>query len=337
MKKIIIPAIIIILGGLSLTWYFANSNANDSVESEVLEPLPQVVTTIFPIYDVARDLVGDSAEVSLLLTPGVDSHSFEPSPSDIVAINNADLFIYAGEEMEPWVARLLDDLSTEVTVVDASSGITLIEGAHDDHHDDDHDDYDHHDDDHADDEDHDDDHEHGDLDPHFWLDFDNTQVMVTTIRVGLEGISALDSQLLIQNEASYISRLEDLDAQYQQTLSSCQSDTIVHGGHFTFGYMVEKYGLVYQSAQGINPDSEPTAQNIANLIELVRESNVQAVYSEEILDSRVANIIAEETDVPVLRLNGAHNITKEDFEQGVTFFDLMEENLDNLAIGLACN
>lgn len=280
-----------------------------------------VVTTLFPMYDFAKQIGGDNVSVSLLLPPGVEPHSFEPKPSDVAKINSADIFVYTGEFMEPWAHDILESVNKTVTVVDASSGISLMKEEEDEHE-----------------EDHEegDPHDHHGVDPHIWLDFDNAKIMAANIAGALEKADPQHAQDYQQRLKEYQENLDALDAKYKQTLATCKTNMIVYGGHYAFGYLAKRYGLSYVSAQGLSPDAEPSASDLIELVEQIKKNGVTAVFYEELSSPKIAETIARETNAALFLLNGTHNLAKEDFEKGVSYMSLMEQNLENLKKGLQC-
>jgi zinc transport system substrate-binding protein len=291
---------------------------------------PTIVTTLFPFYDFTSQLVGDKAEVSLLLPPGVEPHSFEPTPQDIIKIQEADIFIYTGDIMEPWVADIVANIPDSVKVIDASKGITLIASTDDHSHS--------HDDDHS--------HDHEDekkdketvsnLDPHFWLDFSNSIISVQTISQAISNLNILDNTQLESNANNIIASLEQLDSDYKTTLSQCSNKTILQAGHRTFEYLAKRYNLEYITTEELSPNSDTSVKDIAKLINEIKENKSKTVFTEELVEPRIANTIATETGASVLELNGAHNISSEQFTSKISFIDIMRKNLENLSIGLEC-
>jgi zinc transport system substrate-binding protein len=310
MKKIIFVAgiLLIVAGALYLA---TSSKTASQVSSEKLT----VVTTIFPLYDFAKAIGGERAEVSLLLPPGVEAHSFDPKPSDIAKINNASIFVYTGSFMEPWAEDIIRGANNKnLKVVDASTGITLIPGIF-------HDEYE----------------PAGANDPHIWLDMANDQRIVQTIAAAF---SAQDPENIAYYEtraAAYQEFLKALDLQYQTTLANCVSREIVYGGHYAFGYLARRYNLEYLAAQGVSPDAEPTAQDLVNLVDQIKDNNIKYVFYEELSSPKIAETIAQETGAKMLLLNAAHNLSREDLAANKTFLQIMEENLNNLKTGLQCN
>ena len=281
----------------------------------------KVVTTLFPLYDFARNVGQQRAEVSLLLPPGVEPHAFEPRPADMKRIHGSDLFIFTGKYMEPWVDALLKGVDAKnLSVVDTSNDITLIQGRHT-----------HEEVDHA----------HTETlvspDPHVWLDFSNAMKMVDSIAAAYMARDPQNAGFYRTNAEEYKKKLEELDRKYKDTLAQCRSRVIIHAGHFAFGYLTRRYNVKYVSAfRGFAPDAEPTPKRLIELAENVKKYSVRHIYYEELITPKVAEAISQETGCGLLMLHGAHNITREETVGGVTFLHVMEKNLENLKVGLQC-
>jgi zinc transport system substrate-binding protein len=289
----------------------------------------KVVTTLFPVYDFARNVGGNLAQVELLLPPGMEPHSFEPRPADIRKINDADILIYTGKFMEPWIEDVLKGVSNKnLIVVDTSVGIVLSEdsdilkphkhnektGSQHGYR-----------------------HDYGGKDPHIWLDFSNAQTMVENILNGFIAKDPVNRQVYLKNAEAYNAGLSRLDRQFRDTLASCKKDMIIHGGHFAFGYLARRYHIQYLSAyRGISPNAEPAPGDIVEAIRNLKSHHLNYIFFEELVSPNVAETIAHETGAKLLMLHGAHNISKNEWEQNVTFASLMENNLKNLRIGLEC-
>jgi len=286
----------------------------------------QVITTLFPTYDFARQAGGDKVDVSLLLPPGVEPHTFEPKPQDVVRINKADVFIYTGKYMEPWAEDLVKGIIGKgPTVVDASAGIELMDEEEDR------------------DEDHDEEesghgrHHHGGKDQHIWLDFDDARIMVETIARAFAERDPANGAYYMKNAVEYNAKLADLDRRYKETLAKAKYKTIIYGGHFAFGYFARRYGLEHDSPyEGFSPNAEPSPKAIAELIKKLKESGIKYVYYEELLDPKVARTISQETGAKLELLHGAHNVSKDELKSGVTYISIMEDNLKKLKVGLEC-
>lgn len=305
---LLLPLIVIVILNTSCNT-IKSSDSNNSIT---------VITTLFPVYDFAREIAGDKAEIILLLPPGVEAHAYEPTPQDIVSVQKSDLFIYTGELMEPWVHKFVEGVESDrPIVVDASKGVKLLG---------------------SDEHDEDEEYEHGELDPHIWLDPQNAIVMVDNITKGLVELDPENANYYQQNSEAYKQKLQELDAQISEAIPHLASKTIVYAGHFAFGYFAQRYGLSHISPyNGFAPDAEPTPQKVAELIDTIEESGVKAIYYEELIDPKVAKVISDETGVEMILLHGAHNVSKQELENGVTYLSIMEENLQKLKKGLGYN
>ncbi len=270
-----------------------------------------IVTTLYPLYDFAVSIGRDKVDVSMLLPPGVEPHSFEPKPSDIAKISKAGVFIYTGKFMEPWVEDIIKGVSgSNVKIVDSSAGTEMAAaGFHD---------------------------KDQGLDPHIWLNFDNAKIMVDNIAQTLAEKDAANADYYKQNANEYKTALSALDDKYKTALSDCKNKEIVYGGHYAFGYLAHRYGLQYLAAQGLSPDAEPTAHDLVQLVEQIKKNNIRYIFYEELTSPKIAETLANETQAKMLLLNAAHNITRQDFENKVSFISIMENNLKNLKIGLQC-
>ena len=313
---------------LSLLFFIAGTACQRQEQKAGKAKQLNVVTTLFPLYDFTKNIAGDKVSVTLLLPPGVEAHSFEPKAGDMLRVNGADLFIFTGKFMEPWADGLLKGVDNKgLLVVDASTGITLMEGE-DDHHDHGHGKGEQHG---KESNDH-----HGKIDPHLWLDFANAQKMVSNILEALVVKDPANKDFYTKNSDAFIAKLADLDRRYKETFLTCKKNIFIHGGHFAFNYLAKRYNLVYISAYHGSPDAEPTPKRLITLKKKMQENNIQYVYYEELIAPRVAEVLAKETGATLLKLHGAHNISKEEFEKGVSFLSLMEGNLKNLKAGLEC-
>ncbi|HDS11736.1 MAG TPA: hypothetical protein ENN77_02410 [Candidatus Wirthbacteria bacterium] len=328
----------------SLVWYW---NTGQTVAPDQSSDQVRIVTSLFPLYDLAKQIGGSQVDVQLLLPPGVDAHSYEPSPADIMRIDQADLFIYTGEAMEPWVGKILSSLSNqELVIMGASAGLHLVELDYDHEHD--HEiesnqalsDLDEHAEDlldhHHDNEDRHHKHDQHGVDPHIWLDFGYLQIIAAQIGEQLQEIDSNQADLYVARTSELLKQLNGLDTAYRETLSTCQTQKIYYGGHYAFGYLASRYDLDYQSTQGFIPEAEPTAQDLAVMIEQIKEHDLKYVFYEELDSPKIAELIANETDAQLLKLNPGQNLSRQAFDSGIGFIEIMEANLANLALGLGC-
>lgn len=277
-----------------------------------------IVTTLFPLYDFAKNIGKDKVKVELLLPPGVEAHSYEPKPEDILKIHKADIFIYTGKYMEPWAEKIIKSVDNKkLIVIDASMGINeVIE--HESHEDRGH----RHD---------------GKIDPHIWLDFDNAKIMVDNILAGIVSADELNKKFYEENASFLKETLRKIDQDYRNGLSSCKTRYFFHAGHFAFGYLAKRYNLEYISAYpGLSPEEEPTPRRVGEMVQKIKKYKVKYIFYEELTIPRIANVLSKETGVTLLRINSAHNLSKEDLGKGTTYINIMENNLRQLRIGLEC-
>jgi len=284
----------------------------------------QVVTTLFPLYDFARSIAGEKAQVTMLLPPGVEPHTFEPKPEDMIRINRAGLFIYTNPYMEPWAETVVRGVDNKgLKVVNAGqkvryrSAVSSGQG------------------DHNQEEGHDQ-HGHKGQDPHIWLDFANAAIMVDTILDGFVAADSANADLYRRNAEILKARLASLDQSYRDSMANCTTRKLLHGGHYTFGYLANRYNLEYHALSGVSSDSEPSASRMVALVGEIRSSGARFLFAEELLSPRLTETLAKEAGVGVLMLHGAHNLSRDELTKGTSFFDLMESNLERLRKGLGC-
>lgn len=325
-KKFIILAmftlLFIVTACSSQTVQEENPNKLDvSPYEDTIHEKIKVVTTLFPQYDFTNKIGGDFVEVSLLLPPGVEPHSFEPSPGDIIKIENSDLFIFTGEYMEPWALRIAGNIQSQnVYILDISSNIILLDEEH-----------------YGCGHDHSHNHNH-EKDPHIWLDPINAKIMVDNILESLISIDPDNRDFYLENAINYKNKLDKLHESFLATFENTSSNTIISGGHFAFGYFIERYNLNHISPyDGFSPNAEPSPRRIIELIEKIKETGAEAIFYEELIDPKVAKLLRDETGSQLLLLHGAHNLSRDEINSNLTYLDIMYNNLDNLKIGLGYN
>ena len=286
-----------------------------------------IVTTIFPYYDFVRQLAGDKADVRLLLSPGSDPHSYEPTPSDIVAIENCDLFIYNGGESDEWVDGVLSSIENKnVKVMKMMEYVTLRHEQSMDHN---HEHAEHED---MDDNDEGHDHEEGEeYDEHIWTSIRNAERMSASIADELISVDSKNSDYYNEKKADYISSLDSLDKKFTEVANNKKRDTLVFGDRFPFLYFVSDYDLGYECAfPGCSHETEPSTAVVSHLIDFTRENNIPVVFYLELSSGKIAQIISEDSSAKTMQFSSCHNVTKEDFENGATYVSVMEQNLEAL-------
>ena len=296
----------------------------------------RAVATIFPQYDFLRQIGGDHLELTMLLKPGSESHSFEPTPADMIAVSRSDLFVYVGGDSDAWVETILESVDTSgkeiVTLMDCVETVAEeeVEGmeTHGHAHD--------HEEEYADEGEgqesaEETDHEHAEQDEHVWTSPRNAVLIVEKLRDALIAIDPENAADYTQNAADYIAKLEQLDQEFQDVTDSAERNTIILGDRFPFRYLADAYGLDYYAAfPGCSSESEASAKTVAFLIDKVKEEQIPVVFSIELSNEKMTDSICEATGAKKLQLHSSHNVTKDDFEQGVTYLDLMERNVQAL-------
>lgn len=293
-----------------------------------------VVTTLFPYYDFTRQVAGDLVDLTMVIPAGMDSHSFEPTPADMLTIQNADVLICNGGAMEHWLDQVLDavDIGDMVVMtgmdhVNAVEEI-LVEGMEEEHGQEDHI--------HGGDDEQDDGHEYViEYDEHIWTSPVNAARLVEAIRDTLSEADPGHRDAYEANAAAYLEKLAGLDLEFKDIVEHSKRRMIIVGDKFPFRYFADEYGLSYRAAfSGCSTDTEPSAQTIAYLIDKMRADGIPVIYYPELSSHRVAEIISEETGAVPLLLHSCHNVTRKEFDGGVTYLGLMEQNAENLRKGL---
>lgn len=362
MKKFIISAAAVLCALACSAFLFA-SGAKDGAKSDA-QMQPSVVATIFPVYDFARAVMygagnaqtgKTSAVVSdknlkLLVKPGMEIHSFDPSPADIAAIHNADVFVYIGGESDEWVEDVLKSIDTsDKTIVRLMDYVELVdeeivegmeaEEEHEHGHDHEHaageahDEHDH------------DEHEH-EADEHIWTSPANAVKMLNAIRDALvktdtQKYGGKNARAFTENAAAYNAQIRAVDAQIQKTVASASDKFILMGDRFPLRYFTDYYGLGYSAAfNGCSTAVEASTATIAYLIDKAAEKKVPAVFSIELSNQKIAKTVAEGAakkgagSVQVLELHTIHNVSRDDFKAGETWVSLMKRNAESLKKGL---
>lgn len=279
-----------------------------------------IVTTIYPQYDFARAVAGDvdSVNISMLLKPGAEMHSYEPTPQDIISIRNADLFIYVGGESDAWVEGILASMpDSAVKAINLTSMVPtlteeLVEGMEAEGGE-----------------------EEEELDEHVWTSPLNAIAMVNTICDEMSALDTVHADTFRANADSYITQLQSLDTAFREVVSTAKRNEIIFGDRFALRYFVHEYGLRYYAAfPGCSSQTEPSAQTVAFLIDKVKEDQVPLILYPELSTHTIADAISEETGVPTHIFYACHNLTADEFAAGKTYVDFMTENLETLKIAL---
>ena len=295
-----------------------------------------VVTTIFPPYDFVREIAGDRVELKMLLKPGEESHSYEPTPQDIIAIQESDVFIYTGGENDVWVEDILSSMPEgdrlTLRMIDCVDTVEEehVEGMkespghdHDDHEEDDADPYGG--------EAGEDTHSVHEIDEHVWTSPVNAALIVERIKEILIQADPSGEAVYEENAAAYEEELAKLDQEFRDVADHARRKLLIFGDRFPFRYFADEYGLDYYAAfPGCAGDTEPSAATMAFLIDKVKEEKVPAVLKMELSNDDIANAIAEATGTEVKVFYSCHNLSAEDFESGETYLSMMQKNVETL-------
>lgn len=308
-----LPIVLIAIAVLLLVSCGAKKTAADRV----------VITAVnFPSYDAARAVAGDSADIRMLLPPGAESHTYEPTPDDIKRIMASDLFVYTGGESDAWVEYILKDLDDKVEVFSLMEAVdnlleeaeTLVPHEHD----------------HEADHEHEHEHEH-ELDEHVWTSPANEKRIISKLAATLAEIAPEHKDLYEKNAGEYISEIEKLDQEFRSVVDGARTRTLVIADRFPILYFTHEYGLeVHAAFPGCAAETEANASTIAALIDLVKGERVKAILHMELSNTMLARTISEETGAKVLEFNSAHNVSKKDFDKGITWTQIMRGNVDVL-------
>ncbi len=274
-----------------------------------------IVATLFPQYDFVRQVAGGLADVQLLLTPGTESHMYAPTTKDIMTIHGADLFIYTGDDMEPWAAQIVQGLPDTVTVLDVSKAVTLIEASHEA-------------DSHGEEES--ETHTHK-ADPHIWLDPVNSMAITQAIAEAIAAKDPANTAQYQENAANYKKSLEKLDQDFIDLFAQAENPTLVFGGRFAYIYFLQHYGVHYVTAYtSCSSEAEPSVKAVADVIAYVKAHQIPVIFHEELTTPTIAATIANETGAQLKVFSTCHNVTKDELESGITYIDIMYQNMEHI-------
>ncbi|MDR1288605.1 MAG: metal ABC transporter substrate-binding protein [Treponema sp.] len=309
MKRIILVTGIL----LSLTLTLAAKGRGDTGKAD---GKLNVVTTIFPPYDFVREIAGNNVNLTMLLPPGAESHSFEPTPRDIITVQNCDVFIYVGGESDAWVEEILESMDRSrmeiVTLMDCVDVVEelIVEGME---------------------EEEEEEGEGPEYDEHVWTSPKNAELIVQKIAGVLQQRDPSRAALYEKNTASYLAKLADLDNSFGNMINGAARKTFVFGDRFPFRYFADAYGLSYFAAfPGCSTETECSAATIAFLINKVKAEKIPVVFHIELSNEKIADTICEETGAKKLLFHAVHNISKNDFDRGENYYNLMTRNIQNL-------
>lgn len=274
-----------------------------------------VVTTIFAPYDFLKQIVGDKVNVVMLLPPGVESHSYEPTPSDIIEIENADLFFYVSEHTETWVTQITSSLKNKkVETVCIADGIGIEVHGHN------------HVENHS--------HDHSDectTDEHIWTNLEYASEMVDFLGEKIAKKDEANKDFYLENAKEYKNEILELKAKFEEMISSSKRDEIVSGSRFAMKNFTNEFGLHFTAAfDSCVDNTEPSAAVMAKITDKIRDEKIPVIFYEELTEPKIALAVSLETGAKMLLLHSCHNVSAKELESGATYLSLMKQNYDNL-------
>lgn len=322
MRKIVVAIISYVILIIIMTCLIMCFKTESVIKNE--ERL-QITATLFPQYDFAKQIVGDKADVKLLLNSGVETHNYEPTAKDMMTIlDGSDIFLYTGEMLEPWTANIVQNLkSTGCDIIDVSKGIDLITieefeqkhinseiliEAHSEEHKNKH-----------------------IYDGHIWQNPKNAIKMLDNILVEICKLDEKNAYYYKQNAEKYKNQILEIDNRLTEIVNRSERKEIAVGGEFAYAYLIEEYGIKFVSVfTNCGEGEDPSILKVKSVIDYINKYQMPVVYYEELSEGTVAKMIAEETEAEPLILYSIHNGDK----TKDTYVSLMSKNLENLEKGL---
>jgi zinc transport system substrate-binding protein len=276
----------------------------------------KVTVSAFPEYDFVRAVAGDLAEITLLLPPGAEAHSYEPTPQDVAKLNACSVFVYGGGESDVWLDRLLDSQGREgKTILSLMDCCALREEEVQEHMT----------------VEEEEEEEETEYDEHVWTSPKNAMAIVKAVRDALCQADPKNKAAYEANAAAYLEKLEALDASLRDLVKEAKRTLLVFGDRFPFLYFVREYGLEYAAAfPGCSSSTDVNPATLARLIDLTEEEGIPVVFKVDFSAGKIADTIAEATGAKVLTLWSAHNVSRDAFQAGETYLSLWEKNLEAL-------
>lgn len=331
---------LILAGAVLITGCTAKTEKKDKEDNT--KGKLKIVTTIFPEYDITRAIAKDKVDLELMIKPGVDVHSFTPTPQDIKTVQNSDIFVYGGTEHDKWVENLTKSIDMKnKKVVKLVDGIQQLEEEsvdgmkHEHHHDDKKEDQHNHDHKHEKEDEHNHKGEEKELDPHYWTSPKNAIQMVKTITNALVEKDPDNAEFYKENAENYIKQLEGVDKELHDVVDNAKIKKVVIADRFPFRYLFKDLGLEYRALfSGCSVESTASAGQIKKMVDYVKENKIPVVYHIEMGKGELAETVAKNSGAKVKLLHSIHTVTKEDFDKGITYIDLMKQNVEALKEGL---
>lgn len=314
MKKVLVITFLLIFCAIT----FGCGGKTISSSTEELQNKPVVYCSFYPLYDFVGQIGREKIELKSIVPFGAEPHGYEPSAKKITGLAKADAIFFIGVGMEGWINKIIDSINNENIVIEELAQCVELHCFDEEHH---------HDSEIV--------HEHGEYDPHIWLDPVLAKEISFKIMETLATIDPVNRAYYEKNYQEYVAKLEKLHKDFEHGLAKRASNTIVTT-HDAFDYLAKRYGLETYSLMGISANAEPTSNHMAQIIDTIKKHKVNAVFAEELLSRQAAETLSTETGVQVLTLNPIAAITQEQIDAGKDYISIMYENLANLQVALGC-
>lgn len=310
-KIVLIVIAIIIIAGVICAFTLTNKNKNQG------NGKLNIVTTTFSSYDFAKHITGDNANITFLLGPGVDAHSYEPTASDLIKIQNADIFIYIGGEMEKWTEKVLDSdtINEEKTkLIKVSQAVETIEEQEIDGA-----------------EEEEEEEEEGAFDEHIWTSPENAIKMMEYLNNEITKKDLNNKDTYKENTEKYVKEIKDVQAKIKEIVDNKKRDRLVFGDKMPMQYFLNEYKLKASAAfSGCSTETEPASKTIAYLVSKVKDEKIPVVLYIELSTGKTAQTIATEAGAKAMQIQTLHNVSKTDFDNKESYVSLMNRNLNVL-------
>jgi len=319
-KNILLPllSILIVAGIVATGIYFyqrndSEKNKTEPKNSEIAENKnPEkisIYTSFYPLQNFTKNIGGDLVEVTSIVPPGAEPHDYEPTSQQIQKIGKAKLFIFNGADLDPWAKKIQPDLEKEnVKTLEISANFQLLKAPEG---------------------------EEGEFDPHLWLNPPFVKKQSELIKKQLIQIDPKNSDIYTKNYSSFFKKLDDLDAEFRLKLKECKQKKIITS-HNAFSYLGNEYGFEPVPINGITPDKEPSSQEIAEIVKIVKENGIKVVFTATLVSPKLSETIAKETGAKNLVLDPIEGLSDEDMKSGKDYISIMRENLAKIAEALEC-
>ena len=290
MKKVLLIILLV-------TAIFTITSCNTHTETTALK----ITSTIFPYYSFASEIFGNDAEITMLIKPGAESHTYDPTPQDILNIYNSDIFIYTGGESDKWVETILKSVDKNKTkIIKAMDVIDVCDNENNTH-------------------------SHNEMtDEHVWTSPQNA------IAISKEIYSAVNNEKFRVNLDKYVNELNALDNEFRN-IAENTNKTLIFADRFPFSYFIQEYDFNYLSAfTSCSEEAEPSSKKLSDIIEAIKKENITSIFYIEFSNQKIADTISDETGAKKLLFHSCHNITLDELNSDASYLTLMKQNLNNL-------